>query len=78
MARKSQFLTGRRIDPNPIASKTSIAELVDPDFLECCPVLVDDFLKYFLFLRCHDATPVVQLYQIFGNGKGEVPSGGFG
>src|SRR3970040_2369002 len=53
MARKSKFLTGRRIDPSPITSETSIAELVDSDFVsykacrlrEACQLFVDKILS---------------------------------
>ena len=53
MARKSRFLTGKRIDPNPITDKTSIAELVDDNFVsynagrlrEACQLLTDKILQ---------------------------------
>ena len=53
MARKSKFLTGRRIDPSPITSETSIAELVDSDFVaynagrlrEACQLFADKILS---------------------------------
>src|SRR4030095_7772753 len=31
--KKSKFLKGRRIDPTPITSKTSLADLVDESFM---------------------------------------------
>ena len=53
MARRSKFLTGRRIDPNPIAPTTSVAELVDNNFVsynagrlrEACQLFTDKILQ---------------------------------
>lgn len=33
MAKKSKFLSGKRIDPTPISSKTTLADLVDESFM---------------------------------------------
>ncbi|MEK6600538.1 MAG: deoxyhypusine synthase [Candidatus Binatota bacterium] len=53
MARKSDFLSGKKIDPNPINPSTSITELVDNNFVsynagrlrEACQLFTDKILQ---------------------------------